>query len=601
MPAGRKSKSDLSNVRDTVESVWVAIVLAFVLRAFMVEAFVIPTGSMAPRLMGRHWDLRCPACGYTYAFGYSTSESRRSRGGRHTPERALCPNCGCPYGESMGQYLDSGDRVLVLKYLYHFGELRAPRPWDVAVFKNPQDNRQNYIKRLIGTPGEMVQIVHGDIFYRTGEDVNGDGVINRADFDVNGDGQLTREDWDDPGALEENPWRVRTKSREAQEAMWQVVFDNDYQPHLPTLRRYAEQENVEVPERQWKAPPEWDLSGDGGRVWRFSGPRETPVLFDAQREVFLPTYGYNLRDRELIPERTDSPINPQKDVCTDLKLGFVLVPLGGREGGVSLEIAALGHRYRGVLRYDGTAELWHRPEESDWPGEPVATGRTPALRPNVGHRVALTHADLTVTLWVDGRPIAKMSPEQYPLDYRALSDLYASDAPISPPEVQLAAFGADVELRHVRLVRDVYYTSQEISGRIPSEPQYRYVAMLERLGLLGEDRLRGWGCFGRPIVLRKFNDEPELDEFYVLGDNSPQSLDSRLWISAAPSLKLWRKDGRFLHSYARGAEPVYKLGTVPRYSMIGKALFVYWPAGFRVPGLPQLPIIPNVGEVRVIR
>ena len=49
-----KRQHELGVIRETIESVWVAIILAFVLRAFMIEAFVIPTGSMAPRLMGEH-------------------------------------------------------------------------------------------------------------------------------------------------------------------------------------------------------------------------------------------------------------------------------------------------------------------------------------------------------------------------------------------------------------------------------------------------------------------------------------------------------------------------------------------------------------------
>jgi hypothetical protein len=35
--------------------------------------------------------------------------------------------------------------------------------------------------------------------------------------------------------------------------------------------------------------------------------------------------------------------------------------------------------------------------------------------------------------------------------------------------------------------------------------------------------------------------------------------------------------------------------------MIGKAFFVYWPGGYYVPGLERLPIIPNVGRMRLIR
>ena len=44
-------------IRETIESVVIAFVLAFLFRTFEAEAFVIPTGSMAPTLMGRHKDF----------------------------------------------------------------------------------------------------------------------------------------------------------------------------------------------------------------------------------------------------------------------------------------------------------------------------------------------------------------------------------------------------------------------------------------------------------------------------------------------------------------------------------------------------------------
>ena len=58
--------------RETVESVIVAFVLAFLFRTFEAEAFVIPTGSMAPTLQGRHKDLVCPECGLGYRVGASS-------------------------------------------------------------------------------------------------------------------------------------------------------------------------------------------------------------------------------------------------------------------------------------------------------------------------------------------------------------------------------------------------------------------------------------------------------------------------------------------------------------------------------------------------
>src|SRR4051794_36437731 len=57
--------------RETVEAIVVAMILALLVRGFEAEAFVIPTGSMAPTLMGRHKEVTCPQCGYVYAVNAS--------------------------------------------------------------------------------------------------------------------------------------------------------------------------------------------------------------------------------------------------------------------------------------------------------------------------------------------------------------------------------------------------------------------------------------------------------------------------------------------------------------------------------------------------
>ncbi len=62
-------------IRETVESVVIAFVLAFLFRTFEAEAFVIPTGSMAPTLLGANKDVVCPECGVEYTVG--ASEERR--------------------------------------------------------------------------------------------------------------------------------------------------------------------------------------------------------------------------------------------------------------------------------------------------------------------------------------------------------------------------------------------------------------------------------------------------------------------------------------------------------------------------------------------
>ncbi len=52
-----------SSHRDFFEQVAIAFIAAFLVRVFSAEAFVIPTGSMAPTLMGMHKELDCPIAG----------------------------------------------------------------------------------------------------------------------------------------------------------------------------------------------------------------------------------------------------------------------------------------------------------------------------------------------------------------------------------------------------------------------------------------------------------------------------------------------------------------------------------------------------------
>src|SRR5947207_11347423 len=97
------------NIKETIESILIAFILAFIFRAFVVEAFVIPTGSMAPTLMGAHMRFRCEDCGYQWTVNYSSpgdsddtyipkraNDLMRDRNGNviHKVYALVCPNCG---------------------------------------------------------------------------------------------------------------------------------------------------------------------------------------------------------------------------------------------------------------------------------------------------------------------------------------------------------------------------------------------------------------------------------------------------------------------------------------------------------------------------
>ena len=80
---------------------------------------------------------------------------------------------------SMEPTLLIGDRIFVTKYTYGLSKhsfpfspnvsnkrffYKMPKRGDLVVFKTPADNRTDYIKRLIGLPGDSIQFIEGDIF-----------------------------------------------------------------------------------------------------------------------------------------------------------------------------------------------------------------------------------------------------------------------------------------------------------------------------------------------------------------------------------------------------------------------------------------------------
>jgi signal peptidase I len=100
--------------RDNIEALTMAIIMAVMLKYFIVEAYKIPTGSMQPTLLGN---------------------------------------------DTTGTY----DRIIVDKLSYHF---RDPERFEVVVFKYPLDRSKNFIKRICGMPGENLQISDGDLWTR---------------------------------------------------------------------------------------------------------------------------------------------------------------------------------------------------------------------------------------------------------------------------------------------------------------------------------------------------------------------------------------------------------------------------------------------------
>lgn len=88
-------------------------------------------------------------------------------------------------GLSMSPTLDNNDYLLVDKLSYRFGE---PQRGDVIVFKYPKDERFNYIKRIIGLPGETIRITENNIMITNNQNPN--GLIIHENYIKDIDGHL---------------------------------------------------------------------------------------------------------------------------------------------------------------------------------------------------------------------------------------------------------------------------------------------------------------------------------------------------------------------------------------------------------------------------
>lgn len=125
-----------------------------VVRPYLFEPFKIPTNSMAPTILGRHWEAPCPRCGNP---AFCTPEDERLRPSSRpvlmicSAERRSCEVVSPPHT------VHSGDRLIVCKFL-------RPQRWDVIVFRDPEDSTTNFCKRLVGLPGETVTIRDGAVW-----------------------------------------------------------------------------------------------------------------------------------------------------------------------------------------------------------------------------------------------------------------------------------------------------------------------------------------------------------------------------------------------------------------------------------------------------
>jgi signal peptidase I len=124
LKAGKPQKTV---VREYAEALIIALILALLIRTFVIQAFKIPTGSMEPTLLvGDHLLVS--------KFSYSI----------HVPNEV-------PF-TSIQLFPD-----------YHFFS-SVPQRGDIVVFKYPEDPSKDFIKRVVGLPGETIQVIRQKVY-----------------------------------------------------------------------------------------------------------------------------------------------------------------------------------------------------------------------------------------------------------------------------------------------------------------------------------------------------------------------------------------------------------------------------------------------------
>lgn len=561
---GRQAKTD--GFRETIEAIAIALMLAFLFQTFCAQAFAIPTGSMGPTLLGRHKDLNCAECGFNYRVGASGEIDERTGTliGADAIVRATCPVCRytMPLDRAGGGPENDpsypGDRLWVSKPPYIVGQ---PQRYNVAVFRKPEVSQENYIKRLVGLPSETVRIDRGDIYARP---------IGHEQF------------------------AITSKPPDTMRAVWLPVADSDHpSPRLIAAGWPAPWQND--PTAADGQPDAWQ-SLDEGRSYHVDRSATDTIAWLRYRHV-PPSWedwqqiergevgpGYRFPPPQLITDFSAynsgqiqrEPGGPSPQVLGmhwvgDLAVECELV-VGSDEGRVVLELVEAGRRLR--CHFDlanGEATL-----SVEGIGQFSPTASTAVRGPGTYH-VALANFDGVLTLWVNDRVVSFDGPTEYP----AFDNTRPYEADLRPVAIGVA--GARVRVNHLRIHRDLYYIAGFHEERVLTD-------LVENPFLfprLTPEKLRRF--MSTPAEWESFEHALYYDyplgegDLLMLGDNSPNSGDSRFW---GP------------HNYAVAEDQV-----------IGKAFFVYWPRAlqtrysveFHVAGRTfWFPFLPNVRQMRFV-
>lgn len=615
-------------VRETIESIVIAFVLAFLFRTFEAEAFVIPTGSMAPTLMGAHKDVDCLKCGHRFQVNASEENGeeaammiarlRQPNLSFYDRQRleadlsttgclaGMCPNCRyvnpmrpdlpidrtelADAGDVETQPKYNGDRILVNKYIYTVSD---PARWDVVVFKFPGNAQMNYIKRLVGLPGETIRVFQGDLFVKdaAGAKDGEFGIARKPASEQLAMRQLVHDTDYDPRELYKSGWPLRWSGGDDAESGWKVDAEAE---ELTVRQRY--QVDATGDETKWLRYRHFVPSYDEWRqveAYTVAGKDDATaseaIGASARPQLVTDFNAYNTR----VPEATINAYHELRVMPQKLGLHWVgdlmveaNVDVEEAKGELVLDLVEGGKHFTATIDLaTGKATLGCEGLAGFAP-----TAQT-AVKSTGTYRISFANFDDQLRLWVDGSLIEFDASTEY--DAAAVFDSREAIIPKTSDEdpgdlapVGIGARGTKVAVDRLQVWRDIYYVADS-TKRLSDEGLDNVVTDFphpfdqDLINLPRDPSL--WPRFAE----RKAVEFPLAEgQFFVMGDNSPESSDARLWLGPVQASR-GKPGGSYLE----------------REMLIGKALCVYWPHSWnRIPGTPiPFPLFPNVEDMRLVR
>jgi signal peptidase I len=625
-PAGPKDA-----VRDIVETVVFVVVLVLLLKTFIAEAFVIPTGSMATTLWGYQKVVTCDKCGETFPVNCSSEVDPQS--GPPVPiVGCVCPNCRDvihwkvvtePDGRErvVGPAWNSGDRVLVSKFLYDVG-LRPPERLDVVVFKfpgnendptsGPQKNHvaMNYIKRLIGKPGETIGVYYGNLYVAEGQHEPRATDDDGTPFGLRKPRYMERNDENDVKLLKrdavrskngepnrEPRFRIVRKPPDQIMALSRLVYDNDHQASDLGKEFQRWLPATDKPGNAWKPDDAGGVESSkvfkhpakpGSIDWlRYRHVLRTSPGADKNNprpELITDFMGYNNGiPLQATPERAERNLgktfedaNPPPtpnpnwvgDLILECEVQIDAPPADEDELWLELSKGVDRFQVRFQLKA-GKIHLWRlsRNDQGGVRESKVVDAAAPSadpvrlttrLRQPGKYKLRFANVDERLTLWIDnelpfGDGFGYDAPPSLGPDMPSENLTEKERETFQSNDLQpasIAVKGAAVTVSHIVLRRDTYYTTHghsadaSLSAEDWSTPTaWQSLQQLEPLTMYIQPR-----------------------HYLCMGDNSPESADSREW------------------------------GLVPDRLMLGRALMVYYPFYW-----PAWPFNNPENRIRMIR